>query len=143
MSGIRLTPQEQLEVFGEGWDPDYQREAEERWGDTDAWAQSQERTATFTKEDWQQVKADTDAFNARLVDAFGRGVQPGSPEGKALAEEHLAALNTFYDADHGLQRQIVSLFTDDERFRATYEALAPGLAAWVRQVVETNADQQG
>lgn len=142
MSGIRLTPQEQLEVFGEDWDPAYQTEAQERWGDTEAWAQSQQRTASFTKEDWKRVKADSEAFNARLVKAFTQGVEPGSAEGDALAEEHLAALNQFYDADHALQRQVVSLYTDDERFRATYEALAPGLAPWVRQVVQANADKR-
>ncbi|MGJ9414093.1 MerR family transcriptional regulator [Aeromicrobium sp. CF4.19] len=142
MSGVRLTAQEQLEVFGEAWDPSYQDEAEQRWGDTEAWAQSQERTARYTKQDWIEVKAETDAVNARFVEAFDQGVEPGSARADGLAEEHRATLNRFYDANHELHRQVASLYTDDERFAATYEALAPGLAAWVRAVVEANANQQ-
>ena len=86
MSGIRLTPEEQLEIFGETWDPAYQAEAEERWGDTEAWAQSQERTAQWTKEDWERVKTEGDALNARLVEAFTAGVEPGSDRANELAE---------------------------------------------------------
>src|SRR4051812_7631599 len=33
-------------------------EARERWGDTDAWKQSQQRTASLTEDDWARVKAD-------------------------------------------------------------------------------------
>ena len=39
--GIDLTPEEQLEVFGGDWPGEqYAAEAEQRWGETDAWAQS-------------------------------------------------------------------------------------------------------
>ncbi len=139
MSGIRLTVEEQLEVFGETWDPAYQEEAEERWGDTAAWAQSQERTASFTKADWERIKADGDALDARLAEAFTAGVQPGSERADALAEEHRAQLNVFYDADHGLHRDVVTFTTGDERFVAQYESRAAGLAAWLRTIVEANA----
>ncbi|MEH3033875.1 MAG: MerR family transcriptional regulator [Aeromicrobium erythreum] len=142
MSGIRLTPEEQLEVFGETWDPAYQTEAEERWGDTAAWAQSQERTRSWTKADWEAVKERTEALNTRLAEAFREGVEPGSERADALAEEHRAELNRFYDADHALHRGVVCFTTGDERFRSQYEELAPGLSDWLRAIVEANADQQ-
>src|ERR671926_462420 len=34
--GISLTPEERFELFGDGFSEEYEREAEERWGDTDA-----------------------------------------------------------------------------------------------------------
>ena len=42
------------ELFGDGFNEEYAREAEERWGDTDAYRQSQERTARYTAEDWAE-----------------------------------------------------------------------------------------
>ena len=42
--GINLTPEEKFEMFGEGYQ-EYEAEAEQRWGETDAWKQSQQRTA--------------------------------------------------------------------------------------------------
>lgn len=143
MSGIRLTPEEQLEIFGETWDPAYQAEAEERWGDTAAWSQSQERTAQWTREDWERVKTEGDALNARLAEAFTAGVEPGSDRANELAEQHRAELNRFYDADHELHRGVVGFTTGDERFRAQFEELAPGLSDWLRAIVEANADAHG
>ncbi|MFT4187116.1 MAG: MerR family transcriptional regulator [Aeromicrobium sp.] len=141
MSGTPLTTEQKLEIFGDDWDPAYEAEAEERWGDTDAWAQSKARTAGFTADDWRQVKADTDTLNADLVAALNDGVEPGSERANALAERHLEQIQRFYDADHAMQCQIASLYTEDARFAATYEKLAPGLGAWLRAVIEANAER--
>src|SRR5947209_5496721 len=61
--GISLTPEEKFELFGENYSEDYEREAEERWGDTEAWAQSQRRTAAYTKEDWVRIKEEGEAVD--------------------------------------------------------------------------------
>ena len=37
MSGLKLTKEEQKELFGDGYSEEYAAEAEERWGDSDAW----------------------------------------------------------------------------------------------------------
>src|SRR3954464_1506496 len=63
--GISLTPEERFELFGEGFSEDYEREAEERWGDTEAWAQSQRRTAAYGKEDWVRIKEEGEAIERR------------------------------------------------------------------------------
>src|SRR3954463_5877303 len=65
--GISLTPEERFEVFGEQDPSQYAAEAEERWGDTEAWTQSQRRTAAYTKEDWLRIKAEADDVNARFT----------------------------------------------------------------------------
>src|SRR5689334_23987956 len=57
--GNSLTPEERFEVFGEHDPTQYADEAEQRWGDTDAYKQSQERTSRYTKQDWLDIKAET------------------------------------------------------------------------------------
>ncbi len=53
--GISLTPQEQLEVFGtDKVGGEWADEAGERWGDTDAYRVSQQRTAAYGKEEADQ-----------------------------------------------------------------------------------------
>ena len=49
-------------------------EAEERWGDTDAWKQSRQRTAGLTKDDWVRIKADGAALLHALAEAKRAGV---------------------------------------------------------------------
>src|SRR5258708_6146247 len=56
-SGIQLTAEEQVEIFGTtAFGDEYAAEAEERWGETDAWKQSRQRVSTFTKQDWIEIK---------------------------------------------------------------------------------------
>ena len=51
--GIQLSAEEQVEIFGTtAFSEEYAVEAEERWGDTDAWKQSRQRVAQLTKQDW-------------------------------------------------------------------------------------------
>jgi DNA-binding transcriptional MerR regulator len=141
MSGNELTAEEKLEIFGESYDPAYEKEAEDRWGDSDAWKQSQQRTKKFTKADWQRIKDGTDAFNAKLVAVFSSGAKPGSPEANEVAEEHLSGINTFYDCGYDMQRNLADMYLADERFTKNYEDLAPGLAQWVRDSIHANADR--
>src|SRR5690349_24280435 len=89
--GIQLSAEEQVEVFGTtAFGEEYAAEAEQRWGDTDAWAQSQTRTAAFTKDDWMRIKADGDKLLADLADAKRAGVAPGSSPAHELAARHRA-----------------------------------------------------
>ena len=75
--GISLTPEERFEVFGE-FDPDqYEEEVQERWGETDAYAQSKRRTSAYTKDDWVRIKAEGEDVEARFAAALAAGVPGG------------------------------------------------------------------
>jgi DNA-binding transcriptional MerR regulator len=59
-------------IFGDGFGEEYQAEAQERWGETDAWQQSQQRTARFTTGDWERVKEETEALESTAAAAPAR-----------------------------------------------------------------------
>ncbi len=90
--GISLTPEEQFEIFGTTKMDEYTEEAQERWGETDAWKESARRTATYTKEDWVAIKAEADANIAGFAVALTAGEPADGPVATALAEEHRAHL---------------------------------------------------
>lgn len=141
--GMQLTPEEQREVFGDDWPGEqYAAEAEQRWGETDMWKQSQQRTAKFDKADWQRIKADTDVLEAELAAAMADGVEPGSERANALAEEHRAGIARFYDCGHAMQVNLAQMYVADERFRKHYDDVAHGLAQYVHDVIVANAEQQ-
>ncbi len=135
-SGIQLTAEEQIEIFGTAaFSEEYAAEAEERWGETDAWKQSQQRTSTFTKQDWIDIKAEGDTLLADLATAKRAGVAPGSPEAEALAARHRAAIERFYECGGEMHRGLVEMYLADERFTAYYDDVEPGLAQFVHDVV--------
>jgi hypothetical protein len=121
----------------------YDAEAQQRWGDTDAWKQSRERTAKLTKEDWIAVKADTDALEASLADGLRRGVRAGSAEANALAEQHRTSIDRFYDCDHEMQVCLAHMYVADPRFTRHYDNIAPGLAQFVHDIIVANAEARG
>ncbi|QHC24679.1 MerR family transcriptional regulator [Streptomyces sp. GS7] len=142
-TGMRLTPEEQVEIFGDDWQPAWVDEAEERWGDTAQWAQYAERAAGMTPEDWKGVAAATDALNADLAAALRAGVVPGSDAANALAERHRAMMSTYFDCTHAMQACMGRLFVGDPRFAGFYEGVAPGLTVWMHDVIFANAEANG
>jgi DNA-binding transcriptional MerR regulator len=139
--GIQLSAEEQVEIFGTtAFSAEYAAEAEQRWGDTDAWAQSQRRTAGFTKDDWVRIKSDGDALLAALADAKRAGVAPGSPRADELVTRHRASIEQFYDCDADVQRCLVEMYLADERFTRYYDDVEPGLAQFLHDIVVESRD---
>ncbi|MDJ0343992.1 MerR family transcriptional regulator [Streptomyces sp. H10-C2] len=139
--GINLTPEEKFEVFGGQFDPDdYAEEAEQRWGGTEAYQESQRKAASYTKEDWLRIKADVDGVNSRLAAAMDTGAGPDSEQAMDLAEEHRQHIcRFFYDCTYEIHTGLGEMYVADERFTATYEAVRPGLAAYLRDAILANA----
>ena len=142
--GIRLTPEERFEVFGD-FDPGkYAEEAEQRWGGTEALRQAQRRVATYTKEDWLRIKAEEEEVRANLAAAFMAGLAPDSEEAMAAAEAHRRHISRwFYECSYDVHRGLTDMYVSDERFRANYDALAPGLAQFIRDAAYANDDRAG
>ena len=138
--GNPMTPQEKLEVFGD-WLPDeYADEAEQRWGDTTEWSQSQARTSAYTKQDWLDIKAETDDIERRLAAALADGAPADGERATDLAEEHRQHMSRrFYDCSPELHACLGRMYVEDERFTAHYERIAPGLAAFLSTACQANA----
>jgi DNA-binding transcriptional MerR regulator len=134
--GIQLTAEEQVEIFGTtAFSEEYAAEAVERWGETDAWMQSQQRVSQFSKQDWIAIKAEGDALLEALAQAKRDGIEPGSPEGNELAARHRASIERFYDCGDEMRRNLVEMYLADERFTRYYDDVEPGLAQFVHDIV--------
>jgi DNA-binding transcriptional MerR regulator len=139
------TPQDLRNLFGEDFD-DAQDEARERWGDTDAWQQSQERARHYTKADWERIKAETDEIQAAFLSAFRNGDAPDSRTAMDAAEAHRRHIDRrFYECSPAMHRALGDLYVSDPRYMSTYDASldAPGLAHYVRDAIYANAARTG
>ena len=142
--GIRLTPEERFEVFDDFRPEDHAEEAEQRWSDTEAYRQSQRRVASYTKKDWQQIKAEEEQVRASLAAAFAAGLAPNSDEAMAAAEAHRQYISRwFYECSYDVHHDLTDMYVNDDRFRAHYDALAPGLAQFIREAAHANANRAG
>jgi DNA-binding transcriptional MerR regulator len=144
MSGLKLTKEEQKELFGHGYSEEYAAEAEERWGDSDAWKQSQHRTSRYTKADWVEIKAEMESIGTAFVDAKRSGEPATSEAAMDAAERHRRHIHDrFYDITPEFHRNLGDMYVADPRFTKTYEDMEPGLAQYVRDAIHANADRSG
>ncbi|MBD0424454.1 MerR family transcriptional regulator [Streptomyces sp. NPDC052309] len=138
--GINLTPEEKFEVFGDH-DPDqYEDEVRERWGNTDAYRQSRQRTAAYTKDDWKRLTDEFDAIHRRMADLMAAGTPADSEEAMDTAEEHRRFISgSYYDCGHEMHTCLGEMYVADARFTATYDKIRPGLAVYLRDAIAANA----
>ncbi len=140
--GIRLSPEERFEVFGEHDPEEYTDEARERWGDTAAYQQSQRRTTHYPKDDWLTIKRDGDGITRGFAELSAAGVRADDPRATDVAESHRQYLSRwFYDCGHDMHRGLTEMYVADPRFTAHYEQVAPGLAQYVHDAIVANADR--
>ncbi|HKS98239.1 MAG TPA: MerR family transcriptional regulator [Rugosimonospora sp.] len=140
--GISLTPEERFEVFGEHDPARYADEARERWGETEAYRQSAQRTSRYSKEDWLEIKAAGTEVDEALAGALREGVPADSGRAMDLAERHRQHISRwFYDCPYPMHRGLADMYVADERFTQRYEQIAPGLAEYVRAAIHANADR--
>lgn len=143
MSERPATDAELKEVFGDGFSEEYQQEAEDRWGETEAWKQSQARTTKYSKADWEQIKAETEEINLAFARALDAGEPATSEAAMDAAEAARLQIHTrFYDLSPDFHRNLGDMYVADPRFTKTYEDIRPGLAQYVRDAIHANADRQ-
>ena len=135
--GIRLTPEELLEVFGDDDPGEHAEEARERWGETDAYQESQRRTSRHTKDDWLRIRAESDGVNEAFAAAMRSGQPVDSPEAAAAAVAHRGHISRwFYEVTPEAHMGLAQMYVADPRFTATYDDIEPGLAAYVSDAIQ-------
>ena len=141
--GARISVAEMAEIWGTDWDPVYVEEARARWGDTPEWAESYQRKARMSRADWEQAHEETVALETALAEAMRNGVEPGSPEANALARWHRKDFNRWFEVSTSKQVLIARGYVADERYARYYDKRAPGLAAWLKDVIDACARSEG
>lgn len=112
----------------------YAQEVEERWGQTPAYKQSQQKTANYTAQDWERIQARTAAIYEQIVAGMGRG--PADPEVQAaVADLRQSFCDYYYDCTPEIFKGLGEMYVADERFTAFYENIQTGLAAFLSQAI--------
>ncbi len=143
VNGYQISKDEQREIFGDAFSDEYAAEAQERWGDTDMWAQSQQRTKNYTKGQWEQAKIEMDEVNdayAALLSSWASASEDAAMDVAERARQHMT--EWFYDCSPQMHVNLAQLYVCDPRFTRTYEDHTPGLAQFVHDAIIANSARQ-
>jgi len=114
-------------------------EAEQRWGASPQWRASETRRKARTPADVAAMKAEEAAILADWAESLRQGDPADSPAARAHAERHREHIHRWhYPCSREMHAQLASLYEADERFAGYFDAVAPGLAAYVIAAIRAN-----
>lgn len=125
----------------DGFDPSqYEEEAQQRWGDTDAYAESTRRAKKYTAEDWKRYRAESDAIMRDAAAALAAGKRPDDPDVMDVAERHRLSIDQwFYPCSKEMHRNLADMYEADERFAANIDGYAANLTPFLSAAIRANA----
>ncbi|WP_298457998.1 MerR family transcriptional regulator [uncultured Cellulomonas sp.] len=112
----------------------YDAEARERWGDG-AVDRSHAAWTGMGQDGQEAFAAETAAISAELATLMHAGTEVTDAGVQSVVARHHAQIATFWTPDRAAYVGLGQMYVDDERFTATYDAYAPGLAPYLRDAM--------
>lgn len=113
-------------------------EAKERWGETEAYRQSIERTKKMSQKELEELGRKGEEWTRNFSTLMDE--DPGSAAIQGLIAQHYAGLRTFYEPSPEMYRGLADMYVNDPRFSAYYDKHRPGLAKFMRDAMHAYAD---
>lgn len=134
--GQHMQPDDVKQMF-EGFDhSQYEDEARERWGDTDAYKESMRRTKQYGKAEWDQIQASWQTIYSDLAALMKTGTPVTDAAVQALVEAHRAHIDRwFYPCSVEMHKGLGAMYVQDARFKANLDKVAPGFAQYLSDAI--------
>ena len=112
-------------------------EARERWGDTDAYREHEEKTKHYTKEKWDEANDGLMAIFAELAACKQSGAAVNSNEAQALIARLQAHITTnYYTCTDEILAGLGKMYVADERFKKNIDKYGEGTAEFAADAIE-------
>ncbi|MGI9666771.1 MAG: MerR family transcriptional regulator [Acidimicrobiia bacterium] len=134
--GVTMTPEEKLSAFGD-FDPDHHAaEAEERWGDTEAFGDASRRTSSYGVDEWKTIRSEADGIYAEFHRLSVADVPADSPEAGRSVEAHRQHITRwFYECTPEIHAGLGAMYESDMRFAETIDKAGTGTATYMSAAI--------
>lgn len=115
----------------------YKNEAAERFGDTDAYKEFEQKTAGYTEADFADSAEGLNRIFRKFAECKAKGNSPESEEAKALVKELKNFITeSFYACNNEILKGLGALYTADVRFKENIDKNGEGTAEFVSNAIE-------
>ena len=113
---------------------DYKTEVCERWGDTSAYREHQEKTKHYTKEKWTEANDGMMAVFAEFAACKDSGASADSSEAQALVAKLQAHITeNYYTCTDEILTGLGQMYIADERFKKNIDKYGEGTAEFAAE----------
>ena len=114
----------------------YKNEARERWGNTAAYHEHEQKTKNYTKEDWAHANDGLMAIFAELAMCKNNGASADSAEAQELVaklQAHITA--NYYTCTDEILAGLGQMYVADERFKKNIDKYGEGTAEFAAEAI--------
>ena len=116
---------------------EYANEVRQRWGNTEAYAESQRKTAGYQKSDWQNLLSGMESIFDRFADLAREGADPASTEAQELVENWRDYISeNMYTCTPEILHGLGQMYVSDERFQKNLDSHGEGCAQFMSRAIE-------
>ena len=115
----------------------YETEVRERWGDTSAYCEHEQKTKNYTKEKWTQANDGMLEIFAEFAACKANAVSADSDEAQALVIKLQAHITeNYYTCTDEILAGLGKMYVADERFKNNIDKYGEGTAEFASNAIE-------
>ena len=114
----------------------YSAEARERWGDTSAYREHEQKPKNYTKEKWAEANDGLMAIFAEFAACKASGARVDSAEAQAIVAKHQVHITAnYYTCTDEILAGLGKMYVADERFKKNIDKCGDGTAEFVSEAI--------
>ena len=120
----------------------YEAESRERWINTDAYREHEQKTKNYTKEKWAEANDGLMAIFAEFAACKNSGMSADSAESQALVtklQTHIT--DNYYTCTDEILAGLGKMYVADERFKKNIDKNGEGTAEFVSEAIKVLGDK--
>ena len=114
----------------------YEKEAKERWGNTAAYAEFEEKSRNYSPKNHQNLNAEMDSIMKEFSMCMESGAEPASAEAQTLVKKLQNHITTnYYTCTNEILSGLGQMYVGDKRFTKNIDRHAPGTAEYISKAI--------
>ena len=114
----------------------FEHEVKQRWGSTDAYKESEQKTAGYSADKWNDVNAGLNAVLAEFAATLKDGAAPESESAQSLVRKLQQYItDNFYTCTNEILTGLGQMYVDDERFKTNIDRNGAGTAEIISEAI--------
>ena len=115
----------------------YDIEVQERFGNTDAYKEYEQKTDNYTKDEWQEINDGLMLVFAKFAECKKNGNTADSNEAQTLVKELQTYITeNYYTCTKDILAGLGQMYVADERFKTNIDKNGDGTAEFVSKAIE-------
>ena len=118
---------------------DYKIEARERWSNTDAYREHEQKTKNYTKEKWAEANDGMMEIFVEFAACKASGASADSAEAQALVAKLQAYITAnYYTCTNEILAGLGKMYVADERFKKNIDKHGEGTAEFAAEAIKVS-----